>query len=61
MKNNPPINIRSIMKSLSYFQEIHVDSCLENFTGVFYEDNSVSGGMQSTSSETSSGTIENVG
>lgn len=49
------------MKSLSYFQEIHADSCLENFTGVLYKDNSVSGGMQSTSSETSSGTIQNVG
>ena len=49
------------MKSLNYFQEIHADSCLENFIGVFYEENSVSGEMQSMLSETSSGTIQNVG
>lgn len=35
-ENNPPINIRGIMKSLSYFHEIHVDSCSENFMQVFY-------------------------
>lgn len=48
------------MKSLSYFQEIHVDSCLENFMQVFYGENYVSGGMQSSLSEASSGTIQNV-
>lgn len=48
------------MKSLSYFQEIQAEFCLENFIGTFYKENSVSGGMQSTLSETSSGTIQNV-
>lgn len=59
-KNNPPLNTRGIMKSLSYFQETHVDSCLENFMQVFYGENYVSGGLQSTLSEASSGTIQNV-
>lgn len=48
------------MKSLSYFQEIHAEYCLGNFIGVFYKENFVSGRMQSTLSETSSGTIQNV-
>lgn len=48
------------MKSLSYFQKIHVDSCLENSMQVFYGENYVSGGMQGTLSEASGGTIQNV-
>lgn len=48
------------MKSPNAFQEINMDTCLENFIWVFSGENYMRGGMQGTLSETSSDTIQNA-